>query len=419
MSQFTRRRFLGMSLAGMGTAALGWPLSGQSLQAAQADPQKESSFDSLFLTWRQDPTTTILIQWVGAASSPSAINYRPQDGKIWQAAKLTTKPFPGTDLKVYRCEITGLNPGTDYQFQIDGSSREYRFRTMPAKATKEFTFISGGDAGTGKAAVNSNLMAARQDPYFVLMGGDLAYDNGRSPKTFLQFLKNYHAGMVDSQGRLIPLVACLGNHEVDGGYKGGRAKAGSFLSLFDGFYPETSYGVLDFGDYLSLVLLDSGHLSPIAGAQTDWLQKTLSAREDHPHVFAVNHVPCYPSYRNPWGKDGKGGTGADQRKHWSPLFERHKVNLVLEHHDHTFKRSHPLTDGMVDPQHGVLYLGDGSWGKICAPKSPEERPYLAKVSESYHVTMHRLEGERRFHVALTDSGRIADVATTLSNRAAK
>ena len=129
-------------------------------------------------------------------------------------------------------------------------------------------------------------------------------------------------------------------------------------------------------------------------------------------------MPCYPSFRNPWGKDGKGGTGAEQRKHWCPLFERHKVNVVLEHHDHTFKRSHPLTDGMIDEKAGVLYLGDGSWGKIRPPKSPEDRPYLAKVSESYHVSMHRLEGDRRFHVALADSGKIADVATTVSNRAA-
>ncbi len=420
MSEFSRRRFLGMSLAGMGAANFGWPLSAGRVSAEDTNaPDRGKSFDSLFLTWREDPTTTIMIQWVaGGSQTVPAVSYRPKQGQVWQTAKVVQKPFPGTDLKVYRSELTGLAPGTEYAFQIGSASPEFRFRTMPAKATDEFTFVTGGDAGTGSAAVNSNRLAARQDPSFVVIAGDVAYDNGRSPATFLKFLKNYHETMTDSKGRLIPLVTCLGNHEVDGGYNGTRDKAASFLSVFDGFYHETSYGVLDFGDYLSLVLLDSGHLSPIAGAQTDWLKKTLAEREDHPHVFALNHVPCYPSYRNPWGKDGKGGTGADQRKYWCPLFERHKVNVVLEHHDHTFKRSHPLTDGRIDEKNGVLYLGDGSWGKIRPPKSPEERPYLAKVSESYHVSMHRLEGDRRFHVALTDSGKVADVATTVSKRAA-
>lgn len=419
MPPWNRRQFLGTSLGGWGAATLGWPLwDGAAIaQEAKGNEQGEP-LDSLFLTWRQDPTTTIVIQWIGNSrrEGGASIQYVPLDGKVWQSAAVITKPFPGTDQKVHRCEITGMTPGTEYKFQVHPSSPEYRFRTMPAKATDEFCFITGGDAGTGRAARNSNQLAARQDPNFVVIGGDVAYDNGRSPETFLKFLQNYHETMIDSQGRLIPLLTCLGNHEVDGGYNQPRSAAGSYLSVFDAFFEETSYGALDFGDYLSLVLLDSGHLSPIDGEQTDWLEKTLADREDYPHVFALHHVPCYPSYRDPWGDRGNNGTGAEQRKRWCPLFERYKVNIVLEHHDHTFKRSHPLTDGMVDEKNGVLYLGDGSWGKIRAPKSPEDRPYLAKVSESYHITMHRLEGDRRFHVALEDSGKIADVATTVGKR---
>jgi len=374
--------------------------------------------DSLFLTWRQDPTTTIVIQWIGDSrpeDGPS-IQYVPLGGEVWRPAAVVARPFPGTNQKVYRCEITGLTPGGEYKFQVDSPSAQYRFRTMPAKATDEFRFISGGDAGIGTPAQNSNRLAAKQDPYFVLIGGDVAYDNGRSPETFRTFLRNYHESMVDSKGRLIPLVTCLGNHEVDG-HRNGRSAAGSYLSVFDALFEHTSYGVLDFGDYLSLILLDSGHLSPIGGEQTSWLEKALAEREDHPHVFAVYHVPAYPSFRDAWGDRGDNGTGAEQRKQWSPLFERYRVNLALEHHDHTFKRSHPMTDGMVDHKNGVLYLGDGSWGKLRSPKSPEERPYLAKVGGNYHVTMHQIHGDRRFHIALEEFGKIADVATSVSKRA--
>jgi len=61
--------------------------------------------------------------------------------------------------------------------------------------------------------------------------------------------------------------------------------------MHDGLYAERSFATLDFGDYLSLVLLDSGHVAPIGGEQADWLDSALGERAERPHVFAVNHVP--------------------------------------------------------------------------------------------------------------------------------
>src|SRR5262249_23724341 len=134
----------------------------------------------------------------------------------------------------------------------------------------------------------------------------------------------YSKHMVGRDGRLIPLVPCIGNHEVDGSYNKPRAKAPFFYALFDGLYRETGFATLDFGDYLSLVLLDTGHTSAIAGAQTDWLEKTLRARVEHPNVIVMNHVPAYPSARKMEGVNGKEGTGAGNRKHWVPLFQKYR-----------------------------------------------------------------------------------------------
>lgn len=183
--------------------------------------------------------------------------------------------------------------------------------------------------------------------------------------------------------------------------------------MFDGLFPEQGFASLDFGDYLSLILLDTNHTTPVAGEQTRWLEKSLKEREDHPNVFVFSHVPAYPSYRSIYGKDGttESGTGSDSRKHWVPLYERYNVDAVFEHHDHTYKRTHPLRNGLKD-ERGIMYLGDGSWGKIRRPKTPEELPYLARVDEAYHLSVHRIEGEERFHVALSDSGRVVDVCTT-------
>jgi acid phosphatase type 7 len=444
-----RRRFLSTCGAALAAGPL---LLGQDKPplAKPYQPDKDDPLprpDTLFVTWTGDPCTTMTVQWVGN-SYETDVRYRNRGQGDWQAAPVTkTKPFPVVELpksstakfrpfyvpgqrevapppkgpyeptgpedfKVYRTEITGLAPATEYEFTIGAGMTPARFRTMPLKATKAFSFISGGDVGTNTHSVLSNKIAAAQDPMFALIGGDLGYDNGVFGDIMLTFLRHYAATMIDSEGRLIPMVVGIGNHEVRGAYNKTLAEATFFHALFDGFYKDTSYGVLDFGDYLSLVLLDSGHAAPIKGEQADWLDKALAARAGRPHLFAVNHVPAYPSYRSSEGQAGKTGTGEEQRKHWAPLFEKHQVDVVLEHHDHTFKRTKPLKGGRVDDKTGIVYLGDGSWGRLRVANKPEKREYLDEVSTSYHISLHRLEGEQRYHLALGETGKVLDVYRT-------
>jgi len=409
MHALSRRAFLGASLAGLATG----PILGQEKPAPPAPRTTDDAPfqpSTLFLTWQRDPTTTMTIQWIGSIgeTADTKVSYAAVKGGTWQAQASTVKPYPLTDLKIFRTELTGLLPGMDYQFRIGKMSPTYRFRTAPAQATNTIHFISGGDCGVNSHAVSNNIQAARQDPMFAIIGGDLAYDNGKSVETNLAFLRNYSKHMIARDGRLIPMVAAIGNHEVDGGYKKPRAKAPFFYALFDGLYAETGYATLDFGDYLSLVLLDTGHTSPIAGEQTDWLEHVLKERIDHPNVFVINHVPAYPSFRRALGVGGKEGTGEANRKHWVPLFQKHRVPVVLEHHDHTFKRTKPLLDGFSD-NNGVLYLGDGSWGRLRTPYAPEQLDYLAASSRDYHLSLHRIQGQERFHLALDENGRIMDV----------
>ncbi|HEX4129563.1 MAG TPA: metallophosphoesterase family protein [Pirellulales bacterium] len=403
-----RRRFLGASLGTAAALAAGVPLLGKDKQDSSG-----SAPDTLFLTWQRDPTTTMTVQWIGPAHLPApAINYTTAESNSGAKSVVTRhRPYPMSDLHVFRAELTGLTPGTEYQFQIGEQSSQHRFRTMPAKATDTFTFVSGGDCDVNSHAVANNIMAAKQDPHFVLIGGDLGYDDGKKVDKSLDFVRNYSQNMVDSQGRLIPLVVCIGNHEVNGGYGKTRREAPFFFALHDGLYAERSFATLDFGDYLSLVLLDTDHVAPIGGEQTAWLNQALAHRAAYPHLFAVNHVPAYPSHRAFDGDNGKEGTGEGNRRHWTPLIERYGVSAVFEHHDHTFKRTHPMLGGMPS-KNGIVYLGDGSWGKIRAPQSPQERPYLAVSSEAYHLTVHHLEGDQCRHQALEEGGKQIDLYTT-------
>lgn len=408
MLDLSRRSFLGCSLAGLvsapGFAAA--PPAGPPRTGAEGPTFQP---DKLFLTWQRDPTTTMTVQWIGTTgeTADTKVYYAADKSVVWKAQATTAWPYPRTKFDVFSAELTGLKPGTDYRFQIGAHSPTYRFRTMPAKATDAISFVSGGDCGVNEHAVANNVQAAKQDPSFVIIGGDLGYDNGKSVEVSLAFIRNYSKHLIDSAGRLIPLVTCIGNHEVDGGYGKTRDKAPFFYALFGGLYRERGYATLDFGDYLSLVLLDTGHTTPIAGEQTVWLEKTLKARKDHPNVLVVNHVPAYPSHRPMTGKGLRPGTGDANRKHWVPLFEKYRVPVVLEHHDHTFKRSRPLLGGSANAN-GVLYLGDGSWGKLRTPNPVEKLPHLAKTAKDYHVSLHRIQGEERFHLALDERGRVMD-----------
>ena len=411
MFESNRRRFLqSSSLLVLGGYARGL------LAADRPEFAAEPTFEptALFCTWQRDPTTTMTVQWIGESGDADQrpIWYAQEKSDEWRQQAFASKPFPMTEKRVFRAELTGLEPDTDYRFRVGLDSSEQRFRTMPAKATNAIQFVSGGDAGIGPHTILTNKLAAAQAPHFVVLGGDLAYENGRNPGIFYTFMKYYSRDLRDDKGRLIPLLGCLGNHEVDGGYDEPREAAPFFYAMFDGLFSESGFASLDFGDYLSLVFLDTDHTTPIAGEQTDWLGKTLKDREERDTVFVFNHVPAYPSYR-PYGgdKDDGSGTGGGNRKHWVPLFERYNVDAVFEHHDHTYKRTHPLMGGHVS-NNGIVYLGDGSWGRLRSPATPAERPYLAVTDEAYHLSVHRIEGSQRFHVALADTGRVVDVCAT-------
>ncbi len=409
MQSIDRRAFIGMSLGGIAAAATQPAFSSEDVPPGVGAGGRP---DTLMLTWRSDPTTTITVQWIGPARTfqDAAVWYAPISQATWQSVATGQQAYPLTDLQRYRAELTGLSPSTEYRLKIGRDPTVFRFRTMPAKATNAFQFVSGGDCGVDQYAVANNILAAKQDPMFALIGGDIAYDDGLLPDVSLQFVRNYSRHMVDSQGRLIPMVVCIGNHDLQGEYGMQRQDAPFFFSLHDGLFAERSYATLDFGDYLSLVLLDTGHVAPIGGEQADWLDKSLAERTDRPHLYVVNHVPAYPSRPNS-GDKNEPDSGEMNRQHWVPLFEKHNVDLVLEHHDHAFSRTHPLKNNSVD-KNGLVYLGDGSWGKMRSTKAPDNRPYLAFTDESCHLSVHRLEGQQCFHLTLSDAGRIVDACQT-------
>lgn len=316
------------------------------------------------------------------------------------------KPFGDhTGIFMHRVNVPdGLRPNSEYVLRIGGiEGPALRFRTAPATLDEPLVFAEGGDVGIWQNVAPLHTIAAGWGPRFGLIGGDCAYANGRTPENWVKYLRLWRGHMVDPEGRLVPMLCAIGNHEVDGSFGQPISQAPFFNALFDGLFKGKTYAAVDFGDYLSLVLLDSGHVSAHDGAQAAWLDKTLANREDRPHLFTAYHVPAYPSHR-----EFEGTYSERARQHWVPLFEKHGVDVSFEHHDHTYKRTHVMTAGQPDPD-GVLYLGDGCWGmspRTAAP--PEERPYLVKSVSASHVIRVTLDGGERRFIAVDVEGNQID-----------
>ena len=376
---------------------------------AHAVPESETApFDppAVYLTWQRDPTTAMTIQWHSQGARDDVVEYQRLDERAWHTVTGSHHPMPYSDRIVHVAELTGLTPGTDYRFRFGGHSAEFRFRSMPGDAREGIRFVVGGDTMDGFDLFDewyeeTLRVVAQQDPMFAVIGGDIAYANGASKevKRWYRWLSGWKKHMVTSDGRLIPVLATIGNHEVRGQYGQTPEEAPYFYNVF-ALPGKRSYRVLDFDRYLSLVLLDSGHTQAIDGEQADWLRQTLADRQDVPNLFAVYHVPGYPSVRN-FDND----VSATIREHWVPLFERFGVDVAFEHHDHAYKRTHPIRAGKVDPR-GVLYLGDGGWGVM--PRRPRDRWYLAKTAAKRHFILVTIDGKTRSFLAIDSTGQVFD-----------
>ncbi len=390
-----KRRFLA-SVAAMlvlGLTTVWWVRGVQTIEQDGTCP--------LYLMWRDDPTTTMTVSWLcdREDAPPPAVFYRAADEAAWQLAPGTSEPFPHTDWTLHRVELAGLRAGTLHHFIVAGEGRVHSFRTLPETLEGPVRFVQGGDVGKDFEVMdNVNRLAASRDPDFAVWGGDLAYCDGKPEKArrWWRFFQSVHRHLRTPDGRLVPLVVVPGNHEVH--KENGRADC--YLALFPAKSGRT-YGAFDAGDYLTLLLLDTGHLAEINGEQTIWLERALVERRGRPHVLPVYHVGAYPSVR-----DFDGSSAGAIREHWVPLFEEHGVGLAFEHHDHTYKVTHPLRRGTIDPS-GVVYAGDGAWG-VGTREVKSDRPYLRQAAGVHHFHEVTLEPQARHLQSVAADGTVMD-----------
>ena len=368
--------------------------------------------DTIYLTWQQNPSTTMTVQWISSfqEKQSTVIYHQRKENFEWKQVVGETLPFPQTSqYLIHRVELQDLQPNSEYIFKILPYGDEYRFITAPAQLSNELRFIVGGDMYHDdiKWMAKTCQTAAQTNPLFAVIGGDIAYAvksrhlNFQSIEQWIEWVRNWHATMITPHGNLIPVISAMGNHDVIGQYNQSPQQAAVFSALFP-MPGNQIYNVLDFNSYLTIFLLDSGHATPIGGQQTNWLSKNLETRRDILHRFAVYHVPAYPAIRTFQNK-----LSFAIRHYWVPLFEKNGIQAVFEHHDHAYKRTYPLIKSRVQSK-GITYIGDGGWGVEKPRKAYAKRHYIAKLAPVRHFISVTISPTSQKFQCITDEGQTID-----------
>jgi hypothetical protein len=369
----------------------------------------------VYLTWQRDPATTMTVHWYNDEQGQNQLRWRRlSNGGEWSSTDSTSQALPHTERFVRTAEITGLDPDTVYEFQVDGYTESFRFRTMPDTLTRPVKFGVGGDVDVGAVADAVTTAICSKDPDFLVVGGDHAYEDAKAENywRWMRYMESWFRNARGADGRIIPLVVGIGNHEVLFGWGANHPDfedTASWRDRYASYYYRTfsfpgaqrPYGVLDFGNYLSLIVTDTEHTSPIISGndnQTQWLAGVLNSRRHMKHIIPIHHVPAYPSNR----------AFADTipsriRQHWVPLYENSGVKLVFENHDHAFKRTKPLLNGLVNSR-GIIYAGDGLWG-VDSRAPDSARSYIDTSSQDHHTHLVTItENERSVEAVRSDGG---------------
>jgi len=350
---------------------------------------QRSKILSVYLTWDKSDTNSHMIVNYVTTSIPKITKLywdtESHHSIIEQYPNVVTGKISGNPkLKFYvtKFALRNLNEKDIYHFvigdQAHGFSREYKFRTLPSKYP--FEFIQGGDMKFGSEVVKLTKLALTNQTRVIMMGGDLAYANGKKSNysNWDSWLRNLNQMTISPNGFLIPIIVGIGNHETKLLAFKKRTKAPYYYLFFE---QNGDYTFFDrnFGEDGVLLTLDSGHVFSHGGKQKQWLKEKFSQYKDKKFKFTMYHVPLYPSAR-----DYTYGLSVDGRNNWLKIFDENNLTLSFENHDHMMKRTKLLFNNKISQgTKGTIYIGDGCWGM--SPRKRNNEWYLEKSAPELHV----------------------------------
>lgn len=313
--------------------------------------------------------------------------------------------LPAVEQYYAHAALDGLEPGIRYVYGLghegwdpaapDAADHLAEFRTAPAGAER-FTFTAFGDQGTGSAARAVTRRIERLSPAFHLHAGDICYaeesGHGREDGVYDARVWDRFYRQTDAVASRVPWMAAMGNHELEAWYSpnGYGGQSARWALPENGFDPREAPGVYSFTyGNVGVVALDANdvsyeipaNLGYTGGAQVRWLDERLGelrAAQGTEFVVVFFHHCAYSTSSHACD----GGV----REHFTPLLDKHGVDLVINGHNHVYERtdavrrgalSRPLPVGgsAAPARDGTVYVTAGGGGRklfdFSAPESYE------------------------------------------------
>lgn len=263
----------------------------------------------------------------------------------------------GTSELQHRIALGGLNPNTQYFYQVSNSAGTFNtdtffFYTAPLiNSNQKVRILVTGDCGTAmitQQKTKEALMNYIQNKYINcwLLLGDNAYYSGTDAEYTAKFFLPYQNNFVMQKTCLYPAT---GNHDYGDNAFNAENKT---IAYFDHFYLPAggelggtasgteayysfNYGNIHFVSIDSYGTENSLRVYDTLSPQYLWLKQDLQMNNSMWTLVYFHHPPFTMGSHN----SDLEGELVNMRKYVTPLFEKNKVDLVLSGHSHNYERS--------------------------------------------------------------------------------
>ncbi|MBI5629804.1 MAG: metallophosphoesterase [Elusimicrobia bacterium] len=292
-------------------------------------------------------TNTLLVAlWLCGGAQAAA--HRPLlYGPYMVSASSTSARICWKDASQEDCRtFEGLTPGATFSYSLPGSTAAWVGRALPdlSRPLRIAVFGDSGKGGPNQLQVAKVLET--RDPDMAVLPGDIVYPRGEIENYPAKFFTPYAASL-----SRLPFYPAPGNHDY--GFRSAEKGRKRFEESYQRIHRKPAYYSFDAGP-AHFVALDDNQAydieaaAPIdpGSAQLSWLEEDLAASKALWKIVFL-HVPLYSTMLNH-------GNNAFLRQALEPVFQKHKVDLVLAGHDHIYERSKSLG--------GVVYVTAGTGG---------------------------------------------------------
>jgi len=318
---------------------------------------------SLGVNWRTDSTVTSgFVEIASATAGPEFVNMVTRIQATMQA--LTTRHLeePYVSAHYFSATIENLTPAEKYVYRVgsEGAWSEWYQIRMPDVNSGKISFLYFGDAQNDLKSMWSRVIreAYKTIPNvdFMLHAGDLINRHDRD----IEWAEWFYAGSFIHA--TVPSVMTPGNHEYGKGVVLSPQWRPQFNLPLNGpeGLEETCYAV-NYSN-LKVISLDAEQIdeSPLyLEKQAAWLDSILT-RDPRKWTAITFHYPVFSTKPN---RDNE-----KLRQRFKPVFDKHKVDIVLQGHDHAYGRgivnNVPTGYSVNDKTSGTMYVVSVSGPKM-------------------------------------------------------